>query len=104
MMIARWSLDARFGHKQEVIASLKKWNETFGKEIGWTAANTRILSGSVGVAESKVISEIVIDDLAALNASWQKLATLDGHAEWSRELEAHVVSGSNRWEIFRIVD
>jgi hypothetical protein len=103
MMIARWHIEAKFGHKSEVIASLKKWNETFGTQIGWTADKVRMLTGSVGAPESLVTSEIQIKDLAELNSAWEKLGTLDGHAEWSRDLEPHVVSGSTRWEIHRVL-
>jgi len=44
-----------------------------------------------------------VSDLAALNASWDKLATIDAHKEWSKSLEPYVVSGTSRWEIFRVL-
>ena len=103
MMIARWQIDAKFGHKPEVMRLAKKWMEEIGSKIGWTAERTRILSGSVGACESTVISEIQIKDLAELNDAWNKLATIDAHAKWSKELEPYIVSGTNRWEIFRVV-
>ena len=34
MMVARWCIEARFGHKQTVIDSLKKWNREIGSQIG----------------------------------------------------------------------
>jgi hypothetical protein len=103
MMIARWQLDARFGHKDEVIKLLKRWNEEFGAKIGWTADKVRMTSGSIGVAESRVASEIQIKDLAELNEAFEKLGKLDGHAAWGKEMEPLIVSGSNRWEIHRVV-
>jgi len=103
MMIARWHIDARFGHKETVIKLLKRWNEEIGTKVGWTADKARILTGSIGTPESRITSEIMVEDLAELNASWAKLATVDGHAEWSKELEPYVVSGSNRWEVCRVV-
>ena len=36
MMIARWRIDARFGHKQAVIDSLSPWHRDIGSEVGWT--------------------------------------------------------------------
>ena len=103
MIVARWHIDARFGHKRDVIESLETWFKTFGVEIGWTPDRVRLTTGSVGAAESLVVSEVTLDDLSALDASWNKLATLDGHAAWSRELEPHVVPGSNRWEVLRVL-
>lgn len=102
MIIAQWHIEAKFGHKQQAIASLKGWHEKFGTQIGWTADKVRVLTGSVGAKESLIISEVTLESMTQLDESFAKLAGLDGHADWSAELEKHVVSGSNRWEILRI--
>ena len=101
MIIARWSIDARFGHKQAVIDAMIKWDREIGRSIGWT--DTRILTGSVGARESTVQSEVRLKDLAELNASWDKLATIEAHKQWSKDLEPYIVSGTPRWEIFRVL-
>lgn len=103
MMLARWNIDARFGQKQKVIDSLQAWNRDIGAQIGWTGDKVRIITGSVGVAESRVVSEVLVNDLAELNASWDKLSTIEAHKNWSKELEPYVVSGSMVWEIFRVL-
>ena len=103
MMIARWRIEARFGHKQTVIDSLKRWNEEVGAQIGWTPEKLRILTGSVGALESTIESEVQIEDLAELSASWEKLGTIEAHKEWSKEIEPYVVSGTPRWQVFRVV-
>jgi hypothetical protein len=102
-MIARWQIDAKFGHKQQVVDSLKKWHEEIGTQVGWTADKTRILSGSVGVAESTVVSEIELRDLSDLNQAFEKLKTIKAHEKWSKDLEPYVVSGSHRWEVYRTI-
>ncbi|MDQ9172396.1 hypothetical protein Q8A64_18475 [Oxalobacteraceae bacterium R-40] len=101
MIIARWTIHARFGHKQTVTDSLLKWHKDIGSAIGWK--DFRILTGSIGAAESTVQSEIVLNDISELNDSWDKLATIDAHKQWSKDLEPYVVSGTPRWEVFRIV-
>jgi len=103
MMIARWRIDARFGHKDEAIKLMQQWDTQFGSKVGWTPDKLRITTGSVGVAESAIVSEIQIKDLAELNEAFDKLAKLEGHAEWGRQLEPHVVSGTNNWEIYRVI-
>lgn len=104
MMIARWSIDAKFGHKPEVIAQMQKWMTEIGSQVGWNDKNTRLLTGSVGALESTIQSEILIKDLAELNAAWEKLAGIASHQAWSKALEPHVVSGTQRWEIFRVIE
>lgn len=104
MMVARWRIDARFGHKDDAITLMKQWDTEFGSKIGWTRDRLRITTGSIGVAESAIVSEIQIKDLAELNDAFDKLAKLEGHAEWGKRLEPHVVSGTNNWEIYRVID
>jgi hypothetical protein len=101
MIVARWSIDARFGHKQKVIDSMITWQKEIGSTIGWT--DVRLVTGSVGAHESTVQSEVVLKDLAELSASWDKLATIDAHKKWSKDLEPYIVSGTPRWEVFRVL-
>jgi len=103
MMVARWSIDARFGYKAQVVDALQRWMKEIGSQIGWKAENVRILTGSVGTREATVQAEVLIRDLAELNAAWDRLATLDTHKQWSQDLEPFVVSGSPRWEVLRLV-
>jgi hypothetical protein len=103
MMIARWNIDARFGSKQIVIDAVKAWCRDVGAQIGWTPDKLRLLSGSVGAPESAVVLEVAVEDLAALNTAWTKLGSLAAHGEWSKRLEPNIVSGTNRWEVFRVV-
>ncbi|WP_022940012.1 hypothetical protein [Psychromonas hadalis] len=102
MIVARWTIDAKFGHKPDVLNSLKGWFEQFGSQIGWNKGKYRILVGSIGALESQVISEITLDNLSELDESWKKLGELSGHKQWSKELEAHIVSGTQKWEIFSV--
>ncbi|HJU49864.1 MAG TPA: hypothetical protein VJ575_03855 [Pseudogulbenkiania sp.] len=103
MMIARWSIEAKFGHKPDVVAEMQRWLREIGSQVGWTADRVRLLNGSIGAKESTIQSEIEIADLAELDAAWNKLIALEAHKAWSKALEPHVVSGTQRWEIFRVI-
>lgn len=104
MMVARWSIDAKFGHKPDVVNSLSRWFNDIGSQIGWVKGKYRIVTGSIGALESQVVSEITIESLTELNDSWNKLGDIPEHASWSKGLEPHIVSGTQKWEIFRIVE
>jgi Transposase, Mutator family len=43
-----------------------------------------------------------VRDMAELNEQWSKLAARDDHKNFARDLEPLIVSGSTRWEIFRV--
>ena len=61
------------------------------------------MTGSIGALESTVLTEILVQDLAELNAAWNKLGKIEAHKEWGMELEPHIVSGTPRWEILCFV-
>ena len=103
MMIARWSIDAKFGYKKNVIDLMQRWMREIAPQIGFTADKMRLLTGSIGAPEATVQSEHLIKDLAELNQAWEKLEAIDAHRKWSKDIEPHVVSGSNRWEIYRVL-
>lgn len=104
MMIARWRIDARFGQKQVVLDQLKAWCRDIASQIGWSADRVRVATGSVGALESAVELDVLVKDLGELDASWSKLGAIPAHKEWSRQLEPHIVSGTPRWEILRVVE
>jgi hypothetical protein len=103
MMLARWSINARFGYKQNVIDAMQRWLREIAPQVGISVEKTRLLTGSIGALEAAVQSEHVIENLAELEKTWEKLAALDAHKQWGKELEPYVVSGTSRWEILRLL-
>ncbi|MEO8118745.1 MAG: hypothetical protein ABI606_05410, partial [Rhodoferax sp.] len=93
MMVARWSIDARFGYKQNVVDLMQHWLSEIAPQVGITADKTRLLTGSIGALEATIQSEHAVEDLVELNRVWDKLATIPAHKQWSKDLEPFVVSG-----------
>jgi hypothetical protein len=48
--------------------------------------------------------DVLVQNLMELDASWNKLGSIPAHREWSKQIEPYIVSGTPRWEVFRIVD
>ena len=103
MMIARWQIQAKFGHKEAALDSMKRWIEEIGSQVGWTSDRVRVITGSVGAYESTIETEIKIKDLKELDDAWSKLAKLSPHKKWGQEFENLIVSGTARWEIYRVI-
>ena len=101
MLIARWQIDARFGHKQMVIDAISKWAREIAPKVGLLKG--RMLSGSIGALEATVEHNWEIETLAELENAWAKLGSIEAHKQWSKDLEPCVVSGTARWSIFRVV-
>lgn len=85
MIVARWTFDARFGHKNEVLELTREWWTRIAPQIGWSADQARFLTGSIGAPESCVVVDA------------------EGQIDWARRLAPHIVDGTPGWEVLRIV-
>ncbi|MBX6426491.1 MAG: hypothetical protein IRZ09_11290 [Variibacter sp.] len=103
MFIARWCIDARFGHKQTVIDLLQKWEREIGREVGTAEMKMQILTGSIGAREATVETNHTVESLAQLEQFFASLAKMDAHKQWGKDMEPYVVSGSAYWSIYRVV-
>lgn len=102
MFLARWIIEAKFGHKDEVITLCNRWEAEIGSRVG--LKHKRVLSGSIGAQESRVEFESQVASLAELEKAWTEMSKLPAHKQFSKDLEAHIVSGSNRWELLRVLE
>ena len=99
MLIARWQIDARFGHKQTVIDMIAAWAHDIAPKIGWTAEKGRLLTGSIGARGDR---RPRMDGRRPRRA--RKILGDARQDRCPQDLgEPYVVSGSARWEIFRVV-
>ena len=97
-IIAQFSFDVPFGKKADLLALRAKW-QGLSQELGFP--KSRLLIGSIGVPESRVVEEYRFESIAALEAVWSKL-NHPKMPEFQRDMSALIVPGSHRWEIFRI--
>jgi hypothetical protein len=104
MFIAAWSFDVQYGMRDEAVRTLKETTKLV-EGTGWRSKRSRILSGSIGAPESRFVIEHEFDSLADLEASWQALHTkAEDFKRMVAQMKHFVVSGSPRWEIYRVLD
>ena len=103
MLIARWQIDARFGHKQAVIDLLRKWEREVGAKAGVGDHNFKMLTGSVGAREATVETNHSIESLTELERFFEAIGKMDAHKQWGKDMEPLVVSGSAHWQIYRVL-
>ena len=104
MYIVRWQFQARFGHVKEVLGIMRKWEVDVGQRVGWRAANMRVLQGMIGSTRSTIELETRCDSLGDLEASFSDMEKNPNHVEAMRSLEKFVVSGTDNWTVFQVVD
>ena len=103
MMIARWQFTAKFGHKQEAVGLIKQWNAEIGAQTKLDMSKARIVTASVGASEGLVETEFPIQELDDLQDFFDKIATVKMHQEWGPKMGSVIVSGSTRWDVFRVL-
>lgn len=104
MFVARWKIDARFGHKQSAIGLMRQWEREIGPQAGTDKMAMQILTGSIGAREATIEVNHQVESLAQLEDFFAKLSKIDAHAQWGKQLEPLVVSGSSCWKIYRAVE
>jgi hypothetical protein len=103
MFVARWQIDARFGHKQPVIDLMRRWLKEIGAKAGTDKMDVKLLTGSVGAREATIEVNHTVESLADLERFFEAINKNDSHKQWGNELEPHVVSGSSVWTIYRVL-
>ena len=98
MFVASFSYDVAWGKKAQVLAIVDKYRD-IAAEMGFPKG--RVLVGSLGVAESRIVEEYRFESLAALENAW---AAMDDPriAGCVEEMAPYVVPGSHKWEVYRI--
>ena len=103
MMVARWSIDAKFGYKQNVIDLMQRWLREIAPQVGFSADKTRLLTGSIGALEATIQSEHLVKDLSELNQAWEKLARLQRISNGARISSRMWFPGQAAGEIYRVL-
>ena len=104
MFVASWSFDIQFGMRDESLRTMKEFQAMLPPS-GWRAKRSRILLGSIGAPESRVVIEHEFDSLADIEASWDGLhKSADVFKRWVSQIKPSIVPGSPRWEVYRIVE
>ena len=104
MFSARWQIDAKFGHKQTVLDLMRRWEREIGAQVGIAELKFQIMTGSIGAREATIETHHQVETLAQLEEFFAKIAKIEAHAKWGKEMEPYVVSGTSFWQIFRIVE
>ena len=104
MYIARWKMTVKSGQRSAVVDLLRKWEMDVGQRIGWRAASIRVLSGLIGVSESEIEFEVRVDTLSDLEGAWSDMRKNPHHAQYLKEIDPHIVSGSNVWHVLEVIE
>jgi hypothetical protein len=100
MFIVRRTQLAQPGRRDEAVALVKEMMVAMENELGYPKA--RVITGSVGPSDSTIETEVTIGSLGEFEASLQKANAWSGMARFADKVQALIVPGSGRFEIYRV--
>jgi hypothetical protein len=104
VFIARWHFSVRFGHTQQCIDVLRKWEVDVGQRVGWKAGAIRVLSGLLGASDTDIEFEVRVDSLTDLESAWADIEKVPYHKQLMKELEGLVAGSTSRWTVHRVAE
>jgi hypothetical protein len=104
VFIARWHFSARFGHTQQCVDILRKWEVDVGQRVGWKAGSIRVVSGLLGANDTDIEFEVRVDSLTDLESAWSDIDKVPYHKQYMKELEGLVSGSTSRWTVYRVAE
>lgn len=104
MLVCQWHLDVPYGKQSQALAAIRAWGkEKFASSEFRRATSARLLVGFIGDSASHIIDEYVFDSLADFEAALAGMSAPQ-FKPLSDALAPFVVPGSQRWQVYRILD
>jgi hypothetical protein len=100
MYLIRSIAIAHSGRRDEASALLKSFAAETAKEFG--LPESRILTGSIGIADSTVVMETPMKSLADFDDQLEKINKWSGMQRYGQKFGELFVSGSHHFEVLRI--
>jgi hypothetical protein len=103
VFICQWHLDIPYGRQGEVLRIMKAWGtEKLTSSEFRRAKSSRLLVGHVGVSASHIVDEYEFESLADFEAALAGMAA-PVFRRHSDALAPHIVPGSQKWLVYRVV-
>jgi hypothetical protein len=104
MYVCQWHLDIPYGKQGEAVAVMRSWaKEKFASSEFRRARGSRLMTGFVGLSASHIVDEYLFDSIADFELALKGMSAPQFRPH-SDALAQYIVPGSQRWEIYRILE
>ena len=100
MFLIRSIAQAQSGRRDEAVTLMKEFAAETRKDLGMPEA--RILTGSIGPADSTVVMESVVKTIAEFEQGLEATNKWAGMQRYGKRFGELFISGSHRFEIYRV--
>jgi hypothetical protein len=100
MFLVRSIAQAQSGRRDEAVTLMKEFAAESHKEVGMP--ESRVLTGSIGPADTTVVMETVVKSLAEFEQNLEATNKWAGMQRYGKKFAEVFISGSHRFEVYRI--
>lgn len=104
MFLCQWSFDIAFGKQSEVMKIIKEWGAEKKRSSGFSkSTGGRVYCGYSGKSASHIVDEYVFGSLADFEEALAGMAQPQ-FKKFAEQISPLIVAGSQKWEIYRILE
>jgi len=103
MFACQWSIDVPYGKQREALQAMKAWGAEKMRSSNFRKSKNRIVVGFIGASASHIVDEYLFESLD----DFEKALADMGQPQFrplSDALAPYIISGSQKWTIYRLVE
>ncbi|MBL8016647.1 MAG: hypothetical protein JNK43_05200 [Ignavibacteria bacterium] len=103
MYLCQWSFDVVFGKQSEVMKIIREWGAEKMKSSAFSrSTGGRVYCGYAGRSASHIVDEYVFESLADFEEALAGMSQPQ-FKKFAEQISEHIVAGTQKWEIFKIL-
>lgn len=101
--VCQWSLEIIYGKQKPALDIMKAWGEEKFRSSNFRVSQNRVMNGYIGSSPSFIIDEYVFESLDDFEKALADMSQPQ-FRKFSEALAPYIVPGSQKWNIFKIIE
>ncbi len=101
--VCQWSLEIFYGKQKPALDIMKAWGEEKFRSSNFRVSQNRVMNGYIGSSPSFIIDEYVFESLDDFEKALADMSQPQ-FRQFSEALAPYIVPGSQKWNIFQIIE
>ncbi|MBS1551304.1 MAG: hypothetical protein JST15_04450 [Bacteroidetes bacterium] len=101
--VCQWSLEIVFGKQKPALDIIKAWGEEKFRSSNFRVSQNRVMNGFIGCSPSFIIDEYIFESLDDFEKALADMSQPQ-FRQFSEALAPFIVPGSQKWNIFKLIE
>jgi hypothetical protein len=104
MFLCQWTLDIQFGKQGEALSIIKEWGAEKMKSSGFSVSTQgRVYVGYIGYSPAHIVDEYVFKSLDEFEKALADMAKPQ-FKQFAERMSKVIIPGTQKWQIFKIIE